>query len=158
MRSKTTKVSHSIISAEIKDEFEPMIQGFLSQVAPDVVNLLERELLQPITSEARKRWPVGDYDRERTSRRGGVSKRALRYVITSDGRSIFARIENNARYKGYLYAYVIFIRGSAEFRGGRKRTKGKNVWQLFVRKPFIREAKKIEGKLLRLINKDLGGN
>ena len=158
MRAKTTKVKHSIISAEIKDEFEPMIQSFLSMVAPDVVNLLERELLQPITSEARKRWTVGKYDKQRTSRIGGKSKRELRYVITSDGRSIFAKIENNARNKGYLYAYVIFLRGSADFRGGKRTSAGKNVWKLFVRKPFIREAKKIEGKLLKLINKDLGGN
>ena len=106
---------------------------------------------------ARKKWPVGDYDKQSTSRRGGVSKAALQGAIEFDGNNIYAVIRNNARYKGRLYAYLIFFKGTAKFVGKRVVQKGTNVWQVLVRRPFLKRARRIERSLLAAIDRAAGG-
>ena len=143
--------------ATVEDTFEPMINQILRRIAPEVEAILQQELLDPVVEPARKKWPVGDYDKQRTSRRGGVSKAALEGVIEFDGNNIYAVIRNNARYKGRLYAYLIFFKGTAKFVGGRVVQKGTNVWQVLVRRPFLKRARRIERSLLAAIDRAAGG-
>ena len=142
--------------AKVEDNFSPLINQILRRIAPEVEAILQKELLDPVVEPARKKWPVGDYDKERTSRRGGISKSALEGAIEFDGSSIYAVIRNNARYKGRLYAYLIFFKGTAKFVGGRTIQKGVNVWQVLVRKPFLKRARRIEKPLLEAIDRAAG--
>ena len=138
----------------IRDGLTPTINQILKKIAPEVERLLQEELLDPVVEPARQRWPIGDYDKQRTSRRGGVSRKALEGAIEFDGTNIYAVVRNNARNpKGQLYAYLIFFAGSARFVAGRKIEKGRNVWQELVRRPFLKRARKIEKPLLRAIEK-----
>lgn len=139
----------------IRDGLTPTINQILKKIAPEVEHILQRELIDPVLEPALKDWPVGDYDKQRTSRRGGVSKKALQGAIEFDGSSIYAVIRNNARNpKGQLYAYLIFRKGSRRFIAGQGFVeKGINVWQTEVRRPFLKLARKIEGPLLRAIEK-----
>ena len=143
----------------IRDGLTPTINQILKKIAPEIEHLLQAELLDPIVEPARKVWPVGDYDKQRTSRRGGVSKKALQGAIEFDGSSIYAVIRNNARNpRGQLYAYLIFFKGSRRFIAGQGFVeKGRNVWQELVRRPFLKRARKIEKPLLREIEKIAGG-
>ena len=138
----------------IRDGLTPTINQILKKIAPEVERLLQEELLDPVVEPARQRWPIGDYDKQRTSRRGGVSKKALQGAIEFDGSSIYAVIRNNARNpKGQLYAYLIWRKGSRRFVNGRPIEKGINVWQTEIRRPFLKLARKIEKPLLRAIEK-----
>ena len=149
--------SGASFGASVEDGFSPMINQILKRIAPEVEAILQQELLDPVVEPARKKWPVGDYDKQRTSRRGGVSKAALEGVIEFDGNNIYAVIRNNARYKGRLYAYLIFFKGTAKFVGGRVVQKGTNVWQVLVRRPFLKRARRIERSLLAAIDRAAGG-
>ena len=142
--------------ATVTDSFAPMINQILKRIAPEVEAILQEQILDPIVEPARKKWPVANYDKERTNRRGGVSRAALQGAIEFDGGSIYAVIRNNAKYKGRLYAYLIFFKGTAKFVGGRVVQKGTNVWQVLVHKPFLKRAKKIEGPLLEAIDRAAG--
>ena len=150
--------------ATVTDSFTPMINQILKRIAPEVEAILQEQILDPIVEPARKKWPVANYDKERTSRIGGVSKRALQGVIEFDGGSIYAVIRNNATYRGRLYAYLIFRAGTAKFvrnvRTGRQTViqKGENIWKLLVHRPFLIRAKKIEGPLLEAIDRAAGGS
>ena len=148
--------SGATLGATVEDSFSPMINQILKRIAPEVEAILQEQILDPIVEPARKKWPVASYDRERTSRRGGVSKAALQGAIEFDGSSVYAVIRNNARYKGRLYAYLIFFKGTAKFVGGRTIQKGVNVWQVLVRKPFLKRARRIEKPLLEAIDRAAG--
>ena len=148
--------SGATFGATVTDSFTPMINQILKRIAPEVEAILQEQILDPIVEPARKKWPVANYDKERTRRRGGVSKAALQGAIEFDGGRIYAVIRNNAKYKGRLYAYLIFFKGTAKFVGGRTVQQGVNVWQVLVRKAFLKRAKKIEGPLLEAIDRAAG--
>tara|TARA_Y100000401_G_scaffold92140_1_gene78177 strand:+ start:288 stop:788 length:501 start_codon:yes stop_codon:yes gene_type:complete len=145
---------------DVQDEFAPMVEDMLSQLAPEVSKVLLDDLLQPVFDRAKKSWPVGDYSKstgKNKDRVGGRSRDALqmgdgRNKILFDGKSVYAMISNNARepHKNRLYAYLIFFKG-AKAAAGRVYSK-RNVWQVLVRRPFLKRVKKIEGKLIEAIN------
>ena len=73
--------------------------------------------------------------------------------ILFDGKAVYARISNNARHPRTqkLYAYAIFFKGAKAAAG--KVYHKRNVWQALVRKPFLKQVKLIEGKLVEAINR-----
>ena len=144
--------------ATVTDSFTPMINQILERIAPEVGAILQEQLLDPIVEPARKRWPVANYDKERSSRRGGVSKAALHGVIEFDGDSIYAVIRNNATYKNRLYAYLIFFAGKTTFAGGKAVDKKTYVWKTLVHAPFLKQARKLESSLLAAIDRAAGGS
>lgn len=155
--------------AEIRDGLTPTINRILKQIAPEVERLLQRELLDPVVEPARAAWPVGDYRGQSTTRRGGVSKKALKGAIEFDGQYVYAVVRNDAENpSGERYAWFIFEKGTAEFMGGTRDetgrivrgatiTKGVNVWNKLVYKPFMKRARKIEKPLVAAIDKLAGG-
>jgi hypothetical protein len=148
--------------ATVTDSFEPMIEQILKRIAPEVGEILREELLNPVLEPARKQWPVGNYKGQRTSRQGGVSKAALHGAIQFDGNNIYAVIRNNAKYRGRLYAYLIFFAKKTRFiqtPEGRFQALDKKifVWPTLVHKPFLKLAKKLEGPLLEAIDRAAGG-
>lgn len=146
---------------DVQDEYGPMVEDMLNQVAPEVTKVLLDDLLMPVFTKAKKAWPVGDYSKatgNNKGRKGGTSRDGLmmgngKDKILFDGKAVYARISNNARHPrtGKLYAYAIFFKG-AKAAAGRVYNK-RNVWQSLVRKPFLKQAKLIEGKLVEAINK-----
>ena len=146
------KVKEGSVSASINDQVTPMIRRLMRETLPELEGLVRDKYLEPIYRHAFNEWPIGNYNKERSDRKGGVSKAALAYDVTVSGPVIKGRIYNNARYPdvpgGRYYAYLIYENGNSSTR---------RVWVKLVQKPFKKAARAFSDEVAVMLRDISGG-
>ena len=142
------KVKEGSVSASINDQVTPMIRRLMRETLPELEDLVRDKYLEPIYRHAYNEWPVGNYDKQRTSRKGGVSKAALAYDVTVSGPVIKGRIYNDAQYNGRYYAYIIYWKGKSATR---------RVWVELVQRPFKKAARAFSDEVAVMLRDIAGG-